>query len=168
ALTGARPHKLSILAAGTSLGRCVTIDTHDRLVFSRPVLLDRMAALLGGWAAERLVFGSNASGVAHDVERVTDLARRMVCEFAMSDTLGPLDYRDGAAGAAHSQEVARAVDAEVRRLVDEAGERASRLLNEDRAQLDAVARALLERETLSADELQQLQQASRRPARARR
>ena len=168
ALTGARPHKLSILAAGTSLGRCVTIDTHDRLVFSRPVLLDRMAALLGGWAAERLVFGSNASGVAHDVERVTDLARRMVCEFAMSDTLGPLDYRDGGAGAAHSPEVARVVDAEVRRLVDEAGERASRLLTEDRAQLDAVARALLERETLSADELQQLQQAPRRPARGRR
>jgi cell division protease FtsH len=155
ALTGARPHKLSILAAGTSLGRCVTIDTHDRLVFSRPNLLDRMAALLGGWAAERLVFGSNASGAAHDIERVSEVARRMVCEFGMSDALGPLDYRDGHAG---SEDVARAVDAEVRRLVEEAGERASRLLSDNRAQLQAVAEALIERETLSADDLEQLQQ----------
>ncbi|MGQ0519782.1 MAG: AAA family ATPase, partial [Actinomycetota bacterium] len=157
ALTGARPHKLSILSAGGSLGRCTTIDTHDRVMFSRPMMMDQMAALLGGWAAERLVFGSNGSGVAHDVERVSDLARRMVREFGMSEAVGPLDYREVADGdgtvRGHSEEVARTIDAEIRRLVDEAGESASRLLGERRATLDAVATALLERESLTGEEL---------------
>jgi len=151
-LTGARPHRLSILASGGSLGRCVTIDTHDRVMLSRPMMLDQMATILGGWAAERLAFGSNASGVAHDVERVTDLAGRMVREFGMSEALGPLDYRD-TARSGHSQQVATLVDIEIRRLVEEAGQQATTLLTGARAQLDAVAAALLEHETLTGQDL---------------
>lgn len=122
----------------------------------------------GSGAAKRLVLGSMHRALPTTSSGWTDLARLMVCEFAMSETLGPLNYRDDAANAAQSEEVGRAVDAEVHRLVDEAGERARRLLTEDRVQLNAVARALLERETLSADELQQLQQAPAARARARR
>lgn len=149
-LTGARPHRLSILASGSSLGRCVTIDSHDRVMFSRPMMLDEMATLLGGWAAERLVFDSNASGVANDLQRVTELAGRMVREFGMSEALGPLDYRDTGR---RSPEVTRLVDAETRRLVEEAGRQATVLLTHARPQLDALAAALLERETLTGADL---------------
>ncbi|MEX2289770.1 MAG: AAA family ATPase [Mycobacteriales bacterium] len=152
-LTGARPHRLSILASGGSLGRCVTIDSHDRVMFSRPMMLDQMATLLGGWAAERLVFDSNASGVASDLQRVTELAGRMVREFGMSEALGPLDYRDTGG---RSPEVARLVDAETRRLVEEAGRQATVLLTHARPQLDALAAALLERETLTGADLADL------------
>lgn len=130
------PHKLSILAAGTSLGRCLTIaPTTAWFVPTRPVGRDGRAS--GGWAAERVVFSSNASGVAHDAEWVTRLARRMVCEFAMSERLAP-----------STTGTVRPMPPFRRRWPRPLprcgawwtrGERASGLLRQDRAHLDAAA-----------------------------
>ena len=158
AFTGAWPHKVSILSAGGVLGRCTTIEPHDRVLLSQPAMMEQLSTLLAGWAAERLVFGHNGSGVAQDVVRVTELARRMVREFGMSEAVGPLDYRDGVdqigqTHLGHSDEVGRIIDGEIRRLVDEAGDTATRLLTERRPELDAVAAALLERESLTGEQL---------------
>jgi cell division protease FtsH len=159
ALTGtASPHKLSIVPRGGALGRCTAFEVHDRVVLSRPVMIDQMAALLGGWVAEKLVFGHTGSGVGTDLERVGEMARRMVRQYGMSDELGALDYPDevrhgGAQHRSHSEAVARAIDTEVRHLVDEAGDRARTVLSGSRPHLDAVARALIAHETLSGDDL---------------
>ncbi|HET7487134.1 MAG TPA: AAA family ATPase [Acidimicrobiales bacterium] len=149
ALPGAgAPHRVSIVARGQSLGSTWQVDAGDRLVLTRSVLTDRMAVLLGGRAAERLVFGEPGSGAADDLRRVAAIARQMVCEYAMTDALGAVAYPDATPTAA--------VDAEVRSLVDQALRRATAVLEERRPALDRVASALLERESLEGAELEYL------------
>ncbi|HET7486426.1 MAG TPA: AAA family ATPase [Acidimicrobiales bacterium] len=149
ALPGAgAPHHVSIVARGQALGATWRLDTDERAVHPRSALLDQLAGLLGGRAAERLVFGEPASGAADDLRRVAAMARQMVCDFAMSDTLGPVAY-NGATGG-------EAVDAAVRELIDEAFRRASAVLAASRPALDAVAAALLDRESLTAAELDRI------------
>ena len=125
---------------------------HDQLLHRRSLLVERMATLLGGRVAETLVFGECSDGAANDLAQVSALARRMVGRFGMSDALGPLTYADderaGDAGQ-YSEETARLLDAETRRLVDEAEELARDVLVRARDALDRVAAALLERETLT-------------------
>ncbi|HET7489642.1 MAG TPA: AAA family ATPase [Acidimicrobiales bacterium] len=153
ALPGATPpHKVTILPRGGTLGFCAFLDTHDRVVVGRSELLDGMAAALGGWAAERLVFGQASNGSSGDLERAGATARHMVEDLGMGEETGPLAVsRRGISG--HE---ARLVYEEVRRLIDEAVLRAGEALAGQRAALDAVAHALVERDTMSSDEIEQL------------
>ena len=151
-----RLHKISLVARGHALGVAWQTGEASRAVHPKSALVDRMATLLGGRAAEELVFGEPASGAADDLRRVSDMARQMVCEFGMSESLGQLTYNGDAAVDSHSGRVADSIDAEVRALVDEAYARAKAVLGEARRVLDEAAQALLERETLSAAELEEI------------
>ncbi|MGI8727927.1 MAG: AAA family ATPase [Solirubrobacterales bacterium] len=147
------PHKLSIVARGGALGHCTTVDAHDRVLVPRSLLIDRMAVGLGGLVAEEVVFGEPTTGSASDLDMASSIARRMVCELGMSTTVGRVTYPRQAATEAAGQ----AIDAEVRRLVDtEAYGRAHAILTGSRAALDRIALALLERETLTGDQLSAL------------
>ncbi len=157
------PHKLSIIPRGRRAGYVWSVDEEERAVHSRSALIDRMAAMLGGRAAEQLVFGEPGSGAADDLARVNDLARMMVCELGMAEALPDLTFCDGHAGSPrYSEEEVRVIGAEVRRLIGEARERARQVLVASRNVLDETAAALLEHETLSADEFELI--AGRSPA----
>lgn len=156
ALPGARlPHKLSVIPRGRALGFMWDVDDGERAVQPRSDLVDQMAMLLGGRTAELLVFDEPSSGAAEDLRRVNAMARRMVGELGMSDALGGMTYtgQDGAEGRYADAELAL-VGAEARRLVEEAGRIARGVLERGRSSLDDVALALLEREVLSASELE--------------
>ncbi len=154
------PHMVSIIPSGKSLGRAWLIDTHDRVARSRSGLIDDMAILLGGRAAERLVFGDAGSSAGDDVARVGQIAHHMVRELAMSDTLGPIGYAENGDERGHvvtySEDTARTIDLEARRLVEEAQERADAALSASRVALERLAHALMEQETLDADQIKQL------------
>lgn len=161
ALPGAiPPRKLTIMARGATLGHCQVLGDRDEVTASRTVLIDRMAVSLGGRLAETLVLGEPQAGSAADLAGVRRLAQYMVCEEAMTDGLGllayPRDATTGLADSGYSEEARRTVDAEVRHLVDEARERAQRVLSSSRGALDRVVDALLERETLAGVELVKL------------
>ncbi|HVE47439.1 MAG TPA: AAA family ATPase [Acidimicrobiales bacterium] len=152
------PHKLTILAHGDAVGHCAVIESHDRVLRSQSELIDHIAALLAGRVAEEIVFGDRASGAAADLQRATGLARRMVCELGMSDALGPMAYSDGRGGesSGRSDEEARIIYAETRRLLGQGHQRAHEVLAASRPALDRVAAALLARESISAPELMEL------------
>ncbi|MEJ7765847.1 MAG: AAA family ATPase, partial [Acidimicrobiales bacterium] len=157
---GARtPHKISIVARGMALGATWHLDDAEPLIHSRSALIDQMAGLLGGRAAEELIFGEPGSGAADDLARVSEIARRMVCELGMSDAVGPQVFSTGGAGGpgpAASDEAARTIDAEIRRLIGEAQALATAVLASKRDVLDRAVEVLLERETLTAAELKDL------------
>jgi cell division protease FtsH len=120
------------------------------------MLIERMATLLGGRVAEEIVFGEPADTAGSDLSQVTAIARRMVAELGMSDMVGSLSYGNGSlldGGSAYSDDTARLIDAEARRLVNEAEELALGVLTGARTKLDRIAEALLERETLSIEEV---------------
>jgi cell division protease FtsH len=159
-----------------SLGYTSTTPEEDRYMMTRSELLDHITQTLGGRAAEEIVFSDVTTGAANDLEQVTELARRMVTEFGMSDELGPLQYgkkhgpiflaRDLAEERNYSEEVARLIDAEVRRIVDECYGRAKTILTENRDRLDALAEALLEHETLDAAAVKAVVETGRMPEQA--
>ena len=169
ALPGVDPvHKVSIIPRGIgALGYTIQRPTEDRFLMTREELEDKMAVLLGGRAAEKIVFGHLSTGAADDLMKVTDIARAMVTRYGMTDRLGHValekDRRSflatdqpyyGPQERDYSDETASAVDAEVRRIVDEAFDRAVRLLEERRDVLETTALLLLERETLDQADLQ--------------
>jgi ATP-dependent Zn protease len=123
-------------------------------------MIDEMAILLGGRGAEKLIFGHAGSSGSSDLARVGQLAHSMVRELGMSDVIGPIGYAQDADEDGHivtySEETARTIDAEARRLVEEAEVRAGEVLRTYREALERVARALLESETLSAHEIEKL------------
>ena len=157
-------HKVSVIpTARGALGYTMQMPEEDRYLLSQQELQERLAVMLGGRAAELLVFGEPSTGAANDLERATDLARRMVTEFGMTEALGPVRYAANAgmgylgtqAGLRPelSPETAALIDKEVRRLVDEAQEQAQGLLRAHRAALDEIARVLREREVINGDEI---------------
>jgi len=154
-------HKVSIVARGRALGWTLALPTEDRQTHGRRELTDRLAMLLGGRTAEEVVFDEITTGAADDIDRATRMARAMVAEYGMSEVIGPRRlvsrddeaYLGGTNRAEHSEEVAALVDEEVRRLLDAAHDRARTILTEHRATLDALAEALIERETLDEDDL---------------
>ncbi len=158
--------KVSIIARGQFGGYTLALPEDDRMLKSRRKLMAEMIGLLGGRAAEELVFDDITSGAANDLERVTHLARMMVTRLGMSDRLGPLTYgkkeeliflgREIAEQRDYSDAVAEQIDAEVRRIVNEAYEKARELLNTYRDKLDAVARRLLEVETIGREEFEKI------------
>jgi cell division protease FtsH len=159
-------HKISVVSRGMTLGYTMALPEEDRYLMSRRKILADMAYAMGGYAAERLVFGEITTGSENDIERVTKVARRVVCEFGMSEDLGPIAYgqkqelvflgREISEQRDYSDDTARLIDEEVRRVVEEASQRARTTLEEHREGLDMIAQRLREVETLDGDELQKL------------
>lgn len=167
ALPGTDPiHKVSIIPRGIgALGYTIQRPTEDRFLMTRGELENKMAVLLGGRAAEMLVFGMLSTGAADDLSKATDIARTMIARYGMDETLGAAAYEDdpepmlgvpaGYMGRQrrYSEATAREIDCAIRASVDRAFERATAILEKHRAALEAGANLLLERETLLAEEL---------------
>ena len=155
-------HKVSIISRGQALGYTISLPTEDKFLTTRAELSDTMAMTLGGRAAEEIIFSEITTGASNDIEKVTATAKQMVMRFGMSERLGPRVFghdrtqpflgRDMGAEPDYSDEVAREIDDEIRRLVEEAHQRAREILTDNREGLDRVSKILLERETLEADE----------------
>ncbi len=159
-------HKISIIPRGIgALGYTQQLPTEDRYLLTRAELIDRIAVLLGGRVAEEIVFGEISTGAQNDLSRVTELARSMILEYGMSESLGPLTYETrtrnmlGMRLAAdveqkqYSEETLQEIDREVRRIVDETQARVRKLLMRERKALDGVADRLLEKEVIEGVEL---------------
>ncbi len=157
---GRLPHMISVIPSGATLGRAWLSDTHDRQVHSRSGLIDEIAILLGGRGAEKLIFGQAGSSAAGDLARVGRLAHRMVCELGMSDELGAIGYAEDAETngrtVSYSEHTARTIDAEARKLVDEAEHNADAILGASRQTLVSIAEALLEAEKLTSEQIEKL------------
>jgi cell division protease FtsH len=159
-------HKVSIIARGMMGGFTMALPEDDRLLMSSNKLKAEMASLLGGRAAEEIVFDDITSGASNDLERVTKMARTMVTRLGMSPELGPLVYgqkeeliflgREISEQRDYSETVAERIDGAVRKLVDEAYDRTREILVEYRAQLDRIAKRLIEVETIDGDEFTRL------------
>ncbi|MBP1701233.1 MAG: ftsH [Chloroflexi bacterium] len=156
--------KVSIIARGMAGGYTLALPEDDRMLMAKNKLFSDMVGLLGGRAAEELVFDDITSGASNDLERVTRMARAMVTRLGMSDALGPMVYgqkeeliflgREISEQRDYSESVAEQIDREVRRLVNEAYDKSRQILTEYRDKLDAVAKRLLEIETMSRDEFE--------------
>ncbi len=159
-------HKVSILPRGAALGYTLPLPVEDRHLITKPEILARVAGLLAGRAAEEMVFGESTTGAQDDLEKATRMVRRMVTEFGMSDALGPLTFgsryespflgRDLARERDYSEEVAAAIDKEVRDMVQQSFEAARAILSQHREALERVAEALLAREVLEREDLEQV------------
>ena len=171
-LPGADPvHKVTIIPRGRALGLTQQLPTEDRLNMSKEFALNQIAILMGGRLAEEIIFSQQTTGAGNDIEVATDLARRMVCEWGMSDKLGPLTFgkkeeqvflgRDLGQRRDYSEKTAIEIDDEVRRIVTENHERARHVLLANLEHLKAIAEALLEFETLGPDDLDVLMRGER-------
>lgn len=159
-------HEVSIIPRGRAGGYTLILPKEDRFFMSKSELLDHVTHLLGGRASEELVLKEVSTGAQNDLERATEIARRMVMEYGMSETLGPMTLghkqeevflgRDLARGRNYSEEVAAAIDKEVRNIIDKCYSRAKTLLSENINKLHKVAEALLEREKLSEEEFREV------------
>jgi cell division protease FtsH len=158
-------HKVTIIPRGMALGVTMQLPVDDKHNYSRPYLMDQIAILLGGRIAEELTTGEITTGAGNDLERATELARRMICEWGMSDRIGPMAW--GSEGAVflgedlvhtrdYSDETARVIDEEVERILRDEEGRTRATLTEHRPGLVAVAEALLERETVDGEEVADL------------
>ena len=161
-------HKISIVARGFgALGYTMQLPLEDRYLMTRQDLLGQLAVLLGGRSAEEIAFGEVSTGAQNDLQRATDIARSMVTEFGMSETLGAVNY-DGHRGnkyldtpfmnerGNHSEDTAQKIDAEVKRILTEAHDDARRVLRERRPFLDQLSERLLDKEVIEGDELRAL------------
>lgn len=157
-------HKVTIIPRGPALGVTWSLPSEDRYDYTRQQLLGQIAMALGGRVAEEIVFGEITAGASSDIKKATQIARYMVCELGMSEKLGPIAYvekeeqpflgRDfGMSRREFSEQTAIEIDNEVRRIISEQYEIARKVLLEHRAALDRLAEALLERETLDAEEI---------------
>jgi cell division protease FtsH len=157
---GADPvRKVSIIPRGMALGVTFSAPEADRFSYDENYLMTRIKVALGGRAADELVFGERTTGAEADIRQLTEIARQMVGRWGMSDALGPIAVlpQDGVTpflpgGAEAAERTQELIDREVRRIVDEAHEEATAVLSENRDRLDALAHALLEKETLDEDE----------------
>jgi cell division protease FtsH len=158
--------KVTIISRGMALGYTMALPSEDRYLQSKTEFEDKIAGLLGGNASERLIFGDTTTGASNDIEKATDLARRMVTEFGMSDKLGPLSFgkrdelvflgREIGEQRNYSDEVAKQIDEEVRAIIDHAYERAMDVLVKHRDKLTALAEKLVAEETVDAEEFEKL------------
>lgn len=159
-------HKVTIMPRGMTLGQTMQLPTEDRYIVTKRELLDRITILLAGRAAEEMVLGEVTTGAQNDLEEATELARKMVCDFGMSDEIGPMQLgkkrgpiflgRDLVEERDYSEEVANAIDREVRKIISQCYERARELLSEHREALERIVSELLEKETLDSVELDRL------------
>ncbi|MBK5230372.1 MAG: ATP-dependent zinc metalloprotease FtsH, partial [Thermoleophilia bacterium] len=155
-------HKISIINRGQALGYTISMPTEDKFLTSRSELTDNMAMTLGGRAAEEIIFKEITTGASNDLEKVTATAKQMVMRFGMSEKLGPRVFghdhgqpflgREFSAEPDYSDEIASEIDAELRRLVEQAHQSAHRILEEHREQLDRISKILVHQETIESDE----------------
>jgi cell division protease FtsH len=159
-------HKISIISRGQALGYTISLPKEDRFLRTRSALMDQLAMTLGGRAAEELVFHEVTTGAANDLEKVTGTAKQMIMRFGMSERLGPRTLgrnhdlpflgRELGAEPDYSEEVAKAIDDEIRRIVEEAHERARQVLAEHMDVLHQLSLLLIERETIDRDAFERL------------
>lgn len=159
-------HKVTIIPRGMALGLTQMLPKEDQLNLSKSKATNMIAYMFGGRAAEELIFKDYTTGAGNDIERATDLARRMVCEWGMSDKLGPMSYekREGpvflgmqnAQAQQYSDSKAQEIDAEIYRLITEAHAKAMQLLKDNESALHVMAQSLLEFETIDTDEVTRL------------
>ena len=159
-------HKVTIIPRGRAGGYTLSLPKEDRYYATRSEMLDELKVLLGGRVAEALVLKEISSGASNDLQRATSLARQMICEYGMSPELGPMTFghrqdqvflgRDIGRDKDYSEEVAAKIDKEIRKFIDEAYQKTESLLNENMDKLHLIADALIERETLEGEEIDQL------------
>ncbi|MDX6535216.1 MAG: cell division protease FtsH [Gaiellales bacterium] len=159
-------HKISIVGRGMALGYVITLPSEDKFMRSRIELMDGLAKNLGGRTAEELVFGEVTTGAEDDLNKTTDTAKRMVTRWGMSEKLGPRTFgrdstqpflgRDFGHEADYSEEIAREIDDEIRRIVEDAHERARRVLSEHMDELQRLSKILIEYETIDRGQFQDL------------
>ena len=159
-------HKISVISRGQALGYTISLPREDRFLQTRSALLDQMAMTLGGRAAEEIVFHEYTTGASNDLEKVTSTAKQMIMRFGMSEKLGPRTLgrnhdmpflgRDFGAEPDYSDEVAREIDDEIRRIVEDGYARAKAVLLEHENELHAVSKTLIERETIDKDQFERL------------
>ena len=163
-LPGTDPiHKVTIIPRGRALGLTMQLPVDEKYTHAKGYLLKTIAILFGGRVAEKLVFDEITTGAGNDIERASELARKMVCEWGMSDELGPLAYgkkeehiflgREIAQHRDYSEETARKIDDAVKKIILEANDKVTRMLTEHRASLNAIAEALLDKETIMLDDM---------------
>jgi cell division protease FtsH len=155
-------HKISIISRGQALGYTISLPSEDKFLTSRAELTDTMAMTLGGRAAEEIVFSEITTGASNDLEKVTETAKQMVMRFGMSERLGPRVFghdrgqpflgREFSSEPDYSDEIAREIDDEIRRIVEGAHQTAKDLLTDKREELDRISQILLERETIDAEQ----------------
>jgi cell division protease FtsH len=159
-------HKISVISRGQALGYTISLPREDRFLQTRSALMDVMAMTLGGRAAEELVFHEITTGAANDLEKVTSTAKQMIMRYGMSDKLGPRTLgrnhdmpflgRDMGAEPDYSDEVAREIDDEIRRIVEDAHEQAKKVLMDHMDELHRISQLLIERETIDKDQFERL------------
>jgi cell division protease FtsH len=163
-LPGTDPiHKVTIIPRGRALGLTQQLPTNEHYTHSKKFLINNICILLGGRVAEELIFGEITTGSGNDIERATEMARKMVCEWGMSDELGPLTFgkkeeqiflgREISQHRDYSESTAIKIDQEVRRIISEANDKVHKLLSEHIDVLKEISLALLDRETIIADEI---------------
>ena len=159
-------HKISVISRGQALGYTISLPTEDKFLTTRAELSDTMAMTLGGRAAEEIAFGEVTTGASNDLEKVTATAKQMVMRFGMSEKLGPRVFghdhgqpflgREFSAEPDYSDEIAREIDDEIRRIVEEAHQTARSVLEDHRDKLDLTSDVLLRRETIEREQFIEL------------
>jgi cell division protease FtsH len=159
-------HKVTIIPRGRSLGVTSYLPLEDRYTYDKKYLIAMITYAMGGRAAEEIIFNEISSGAGNDIERATDLARKMVCEWGMSENLGPINYghaghevflgREMSQGRDYSEETAMKIDNEIRQIVNQCMANAKKILIENIDTLHRLSKALVEREVLDADEIEKL------------
>lgn len=159
-------HKVSIIPRGRALGITVSVPEEDSYSRTKAWLEDELVVLYGGFAAEKIVYDNTTTGTQNDIQRATEIARRMVCEWGMSQDVGPVSYgqedepifmgRDIARHKMFSEETARRIDSSVSDILNGACDKAQQILKKNRNQLDALTSALVEKETMSDSEIREL------------
>jgi cell division protease FtsH len=155
-------HKISVISRGQALGYTISMPQEDRFLTTRAELKDTMAMTLGGRAAEELIFGEITTGASNDIEKVTATAKQMVMRFGMSEKLGPRVFghdhgqpflgREFSTEPDYSDEIAREIDDEVRRIIEAAHQRAREILTEHQTELTKISEILVKRETIEKEE----------------
>jgi len=159
-------HKVSIIPRGPALGYTLQLPLEDKYLATKTEITDKLTVFLGGRAAEELTFNELTTGAENDLHQATEIAHKMVCEYGMSDRLGPLTLRkketeiflgrDFTAEKAYSEKTAEMIDEEVKKIVEDCRNRAKELLGKNRAKLDRLAKALMEKEILVGEEVEEI------------
>ncbi len=159
-------HKVSVISRGQALGYTISLPQEDRFLVSKSELLDRLASMLGGRAAEEIQFDEVTSGAANDLQQATAIAKQMIMRYGMSEKLGPRTFghnhaqpflgREFTQEPDYSEEIAQEIDEEIRAIIENSHQRAKDILTDHREQLDKITNILVERETLEKEEFESL------------
>lgn len=159
-------HKVSIIPRGPALGYTLQLPSEDRYLTTRTEILDKLCVLLGGRAAEELIFSELTTGAQSDLAKATEMVQKMVCEFGMSERLGPMTFRkreeelflgrDLGRPRQYSEKTAQVIDEEVSRIIHEARKKAGDILKKNKDTLERIAENLVEREILTGDDIEEI------------